>query len=93
MCQTSQQKYGYFDLGENFCRAQPNLQLKPRMSLAFLAATAAQEAHLSLRPFIRSFVRPSVRTHFVFCHLLNILQHVATFGNIWQLLATFGNFW
>ena len=65
---------------------------KSHWRIVFLAATAAQEAHLSLRPSVHPSVRPSVPT-LCFCHLLNIWQHVATFGNIWQLLVTFGNFW
>ena len=61
---------------------------KSHWRIVFLAATAAQEAHLSIRPFVRPFV-----ITLCFCHLLKIWQHVATFGNIWQLLVTFGNFW
>ena len=45
----------------------------------FLAATAAQEAHLSVRPSVRPHVRPSVTK--------------LTFGNFWHLLASFGNCW
>ena len=59
----------------------------------FLAATAAQEAHLSLRPCVPS----CVRTQLVFskCKVSGgcLWQHLATFGNFWQLLPTFANFW
>ena len=60
-------------------QAQSDLHALQFIVRYFLAATAAQEAHLS--------VRPSVRNTFQSLHLL------ATFGNIWQHLATFGNFW
>ena len=56
--------------------------------LLFLAATAAQEAHLSLclcvRPCVCSY--PSC----AFATFGNCWQLLAAF---WQLLATFGNFW
>ena len=45
----------------------------------FSAATAAQEAHLSVHSHVRTYVKPS-------CVL-------ATFGNFWHLLASVGNFW
>ena len=51
------------------------------LGLVFLAATAAQEAHLSVRMYV---------TRFKVCIFWQLL---ATFGNIWQQLATFGNFW
>ena len=51
--------------------------------VSFLAATAAQEAHLSARPS----VRPSARNQ------VNFWQLLASFGNCWQLLATVGTFW
>ena len=64
--------------------------------IAFLAATAAQEAHLSPHPFIRL----SVRTQLVFGNYWQLLatignywQLLTTIDNYWQLLATFGNFW
>ena len=64
----------------------------------FSAATAAQEAHLSVHSHVRTYV-----TKLCFCNFWQLLasvcncwqlwQILATFGNIWQLLVTFGNFW
>ena len=61
--------------------------LKSNLTL-FLTATAAQETHLSLRPFVRSFVRSSVCIKDVFSMTLQLcniatLQHcnIATFQN------------
>ena len=50
---------------------------KSHWRIVFLAATAAQEAHLSVRTYVRTSVRPYVCNQVVF----------------WQLLATFGNLW
>ena len=62
----------------------------------FLAATAAQEALLSLCVFVRVFIRTQV-VFGNFWKLLatvgNFWQLLATVGNFWQLLAMFGNFW
>ena len=60
---------------------------KSHWRIVFLAATAAEEAHLSLRPS----VRPSVRIKDVFSkNFCNFAPwHL---GNL-QLLVTFGNFW
>ena len=54
------------------------------VSVRFLAAIAAQEAHLSLRSSVPKLCLAT---------LGNIWQLLATFGNFWQLLATFGNIW
>ena len=49
------------------------------------AVLSAQEAHLSLRPFVRVYQRCAFKEPLQLCNL-------ATFGNFWQHLATFGNF-
>ena len=75
----------------------------------FLAVTAAQEAHLSIRPCIRNLVYlwHLLTTVGDFWQLLatwqpltKLWQLLATFGiflatfcNFWPLLATFGNLW
>ena len=54
-----------------------------------LAATGIQEAHLSLHPLIRSFVRSFVRTKLVFWQLLAAFgSFLLTFVNFCQLLST-----
>ena len=73
--------------------------IKPRKieHSGFLAATAAQEAHLSVRTSFRTSVRPHVRNQVVFLQLFapfgNCWHLFATVGNCWQHLATFVNFW
>ena len=54
------------------CKHNPNW--------VFLAATAAQEAHMSLCSSVCLY--PSY-----------VLQLLANFSNFWQLLATYGNLW
>ena len=69
----------------------------------FLAAIAAQEAILSVRTYVCTYVRTSV-TKLCFCNFWQLLaavgicwqlfwQLLVTFGNFLQHLATFGNYW
>ena len=30
---------------------------------------------------------------FIFCSILNIWEHMGTYGNIWEHMGTYGNIW